>query len=335
MKKFLVELLRGICIIVFGFFLFFLGYIFLPNRVVELKESLDDTIPQEYSSMSSERKTYLLSFDDFILKSATTKTKNILQLIYSNPYKLDRIILDDIQEEVAKYNGKNLKLWYVYNMGVIGKVDEDVVCFDLSTLIISINLLNLADMCDYLLISHGDGDHLNPAVVKKVLNNGGVVVTQDETGILKENIQSLVPKILWENVYNLANKEQYKIDEISILGIKTMRRMDDQNDNTWFRVKIKDYNIVHTGDGVLDNYEDMDFLGEVDVLLSNVIVNPLSLEDVNAEYVIPLHMHELGHNREFLEENSYTSYFEVLDSYRGNLRSKVYPLVWGESIEIE
>lgn len=334
MKRFLKEVFKSIIILLLLFFLFFLGYIYEPKKILRVKESLDSSTPEEYSGMSSERKEVLLTFDNFILESSTKGAKKLIQLIYSNPYKLNRLVLKDIKKEIEEYEGEKLKIWYVYNMGVIAKYEENVLCFDLSTVIASSNLLKLSDTCKYLFISHGDGDHFSPRIVKRILENNGKVIIQDNTKIFEESIKILVLEDSWKNIYNLDNGKEYSIGNMTVLGIKTMHRMEKEKDNAWLGVRVGEYNIVHTGDGVLDSHTDANLFGDIDVLLTNVIVVPLSLKDIDANYVIPLHMHELGHNREFLEENSFGSYFKKLDSFEGDIRSKIYPLMWGESIEI-
>lgn len=335
MKKFLKNVLSSVLVLLFLFFLFFLAYIYVPRNVNDTKKSFLETSPEEYSSMSQLRKDVLFSFDNFVLQSSTSSAKKLIQLVYSSPYKLNKEILADIKEEVENYNGDRLKVWYVYNMGTIAKLKDKSICFDLSTVITSYNLLELSNVCDYLLLTHEDGDHFNPGVAKNVLEKGSRVIILDETGIFEKSIQSLVSENLWENIYNLDNKKRVEIGDLSVLGIKTMHRMDEKKDNSWLEVSLGGYNIVHTGDGVLDDYKEAQLLGKVDVLLANVIVYPISLKDIASDYVIPLHMHELGHDRSFLERNSYNSYLQELDRYDGTLESKIYPLLWGESLEIE
>jgi L-ascorbate metabolism protein UlaG (beta-lactamase superfamily) len=335
MKKLLKRTVQSISTILLLFILSYIGYVYNPKKVLDIKKSLDSTSLQDISSISGERKELLFSFDNFVLESSTKSSKKLVQLIYSNPYKLNRLVLRDIKNEVENYSGDNLKTWYVYNMGTISKYDDTVICFDLSTVVASSELLDLSTVCDYLLLSHGDGDHFSPRIVKNVLENEGRVIIQEETGVFEQSIKVLVGEELWANIYNLENRKSYEFGEIEILAIKTMHRMEREKDNSWLKVNLGEYNIVHTGDGVLDDYRDSEFLGDIDLLLANVIVVPLNLEDLNARYVIPLHMHELGHDRKFLEENSFRPYLDTLDNYEGEIVSKIYPLLWGESIEIE
>ncbi len=334
MKKFVKEILESIIVLLLLSGLLLLGYVYNPKKVLRIKENLDNSSPEEYSSMSLERQNLLSEFDDFILESSTKEAKKLIQLIYSNPYKLNRLVLNDIKKEVEGYSGELLEIWYVYNMGVVAKHKEDVICFDLSTVIASSNLLKLSDVCNYLFISHGDGDHFSSRVAKRILENNGKIIIQDDTGIFEESIKALVSEDYWENIYNLDSGKEYSIGNINVLGIKTMHRMQEEKDNAWLSVKVGKYNIVHTGDGVLDSHSDVNLLGNVDVLLANSIVVPLSLKDLNAKYIIPLHMHELGHDREFLKENSFSSYLEKLNGFEESIGSKIYPLVWGESIEV-
>ena len=100
-------------------------------------------------------------------------------------------------------------------------------------------------------------------------------------------------------------------------------------------ISIEGFNILHTGDGTLNDSKEWSEFGEIDLLLANTIIQPIDLRDSNARYIIPLHMHEIGHDKRFLEENSFNAYFTKLESFDGDINSRISPLVWGESTEIE
>ena len=219
-------------------------------------------------------------------------------------------------------------------MGVIAKSGESVICFDLSTPIPSIPLLQLSSVCNYLVISHGDGDHFSPFVVKNVLKNNGKVIFQDGEDILQETIEALVSDEEQEGIFNLNNETETVIDGISFYSLQTAHRGDEEKVNAWTSVKVNGFNIVHTGDGTLGDHTKWSSFGDIDVLLANSIIQSIDLKDANARYIVPLHLHELGHNRSFLEENCFTSYLNTLDTYEGDISSKIYLLLWGESIDI-
>lgn len=334
MKRFFKSILTNVLILVLMVVVVIVSLIYIPKDCKIWKEKIAKTSPEEYSVISNERKSILEDFDSFILDSATDNSKNMVQLAYSKPFKLNWYIQRDILEEVEEEISDNeLKIWYVYNMGIVAKTEDKVVCFDLSTVIPTPNLLKLSDICDYLVLSHGDGDHFSPLVVRRVLENNGKVIIQDESGIWENTIKALVTEDLYSNIFNLENEKDYTVGDISVYSLRTKHR-GEEKDNTWFSVKVDDFNIVHTGDGTLNDSKDWEKFGGIDLLLANTIVQPIDLRDSKARYIVPLHLHELGHNREFLEENSFTGYFKKLDNYDGNMSSEIYPLLWGESLTI-
>jgi len=336
MKKIFKGILESILIVVLLVGIVVICFLYIPQDSKDWSERISSTSPEEYSVMSEERKNILKEFDTFILNSASENYPSILKISFSKQFKLNWLLQKDtykeIQEEVKE---DSLKVWYVYNMGVITKTDDTVVCFDLSTVIPTPQLIDLAKTCDYLFLSHTDGDHLNALAVQEVLKNGGKVIMQDNMGIVGETIKSLTSEDQFENVSILESEKEYTIDGIKIYSIQTTHRGSQEQDNTWFSVTINGFNIVHTGDGTLNDSSEWSKFGDIDLLLTNTIIQPIDLRDSNARYIVPLHMHELGHNRSFLEENNFTSYFEKLENFEDTISSKIYPLLWGESISIQ
>lgn len=313
-----------------------IAFIYMPQDSKDWKEKISSTSPEEYSIMSEERKEILEEFDTFVLNSASESSPSIFKMAFSKQFKLNWLLQKDIYGEMQKEVEENsLRVWYVYNMGIIAKTDNTVVCFDLSTVIPTPQLIDLAKSCDYLFLSHTDGDHLNALAVREVLRSGGKVLMQNNTGIVGETLKSLVSESQLENVSILESEKEYLIDDIRIYSVQTTHRGSQEQGNTWFSVTVNDFNIVHTGDGTLEDSSEWSKFGNIDLLLANTIIQPIDLRDSNARYIIPLHMHEIGHNRSFLEENSFVSYFEKLDSFEDTVSSKIYPLLWGESISIQ
>jgi len=334
MKKVLKHIVVNVLILLFGLLIIFIALIFIPKDIKSRKAEIEESTPLAFSEMNVEREELLENFDEFILSTATQNSKNILQIVFNSGFKLNWLMQKDIYTEVEDYNDDSLKAWYVYNMGVITKTGDTTVCFDLATPIVSPSLLNLAETCDYLFISHGDGDHYKQSVVKRILENNGKVFIYDSTGIWEEMIKINVDEQFYNNLYSLENDTETQIDDLKIYTYRTSHRGEDK-DNAWFFVNVNGYNILHTGDGKVDDYRDWEMFEDIDLLLANVIVLPIDLKDIDTRYVIPLHMHEIAHNREFLEEATFTYYMSLLEEYEDMIDSKVYLLFWGESIEVE
>ncbi len=335
MKKILKGILESILIIILLAVIIVICFLYMPEDSKQWKEKISSTSPEEYSVMSEERKNILKEFDTFVLNSASESYPNILKISFSKQFKLNWLLQKDTYKEIQEEVKENsLKVWYVYNMGIIAKTDDTVICFDLSTVIPTPQLIDLAKTCNYLFLSHTDGDHLNALAVQEVLKNGGKVIMQDNIGIVGETIKSLTSEEQFENVSILESEKEYTINDIEIYSIQTTHRGSQEQDNTWFSVTVNGFNIVHTGDGTLNDSSEWSKFGDIDLLLANTIIQTIDLRDSDARYIIPLHLHELGHNRSFLEENCFTSYLEKLDSFEDTISSKIYLLLWGESIMI-
>ena len=335
MKKILKGILESILIIISLGIITVVAFVYMPQDSKDWKEKISSTSPEEYSVMNEERKNILEEFDTFVLDSASEESPNIFKISFSKQFKLNWNILKDVAEEVKEDTEEGrLKIWYVYNMGIVAKTNSTVVCFDLSTVIPSPQLIDLARSCNYLFLSHTDGDHLNALAVREILKNGGIVVMQDNMGIVGETLKSLVSKDQFENVLILESEKEYLIGDIKIYSVQTTHRGSQEQSNTWFSVTVNGFNIVHTGDGTLNDSSEWSKFGNIDLLLANTIVQPIDLRDSNAGYIIPLHMHELSHEKSFLEENSFASYFEKLENFEDTISSQIYPLMWGESILI-
>ena len=82
----------------------------------------------------------------------------------------------------------------------------------------------------------------------------------------------------------------------------------------------------------MDFRKPWDEESDVDVFLATY-----DLRDGNARYIIPLHLHEVGHDRSFLERVSYMNYLDRSEEIQEELdrvgRSlKIVLMMWGEHL---
>ncbi|MCJ7571484.1 MAG: hypothetical protein MUO82_06365 [Candidatus Thermoplasmatota archaeon] len=112
----------------------------------------------------------------------------------------------------------------------------------------------------------------------------------------------------------------------------------------WYYVNVSGFGLLHTGDGFLyDNVPDFS-VKRVDVLIipyhDGLTCEALYKMIPNAQVMLPLHLHELGH-----AEMGLCMFKNALDQYDHgylrltfvypNLTSMRYvPMIWGESLEI-
>jgi hypothetical protein len=151
-----------------------------------LNDKINSIPPQD---SSSKRIELLKEIDDFAKSSIDKNTFS------PKIYSLVKVRLDQALKEIpnTKVSKGNVKIWYIYNMGVIAKSEDKTIAFDLSSTDVYSNMADFTKYIDVLLITHPHGDHLSLPVVKEALKNGVTVIVPgdkvlfDETGQLIKN----------------------------------------------------------------------------------------------------------------------------------------------------
>ena len=131
--------------------------------VKQLDSEIQSTSPE---NTSETRLAVLSDFDEFIktkFKDLTTPQgyQEVYMLLKT---RIDRAIIEINETSVPP---GELKLWYIYNMGVIAKTSNATIGFDLAGTYIYPSLADLSGYVDVLLISHTHGDHFNKNVIMK------------------------------------------------------------------------------------------------------------------------------------------------------------------------
>lgn len=248
-------------------------------------------------------------------------------------------ILNEMDEEVPP---GEVRIWYVYNMGIIAKSSNCTVGFDLAGTYIDPSIVLLAKKLDVLIISHSHGDHFDQAVVKEAIRNNATVIfpgenvviekmngmfgtvpfiNRDENGINPANAIEQVYGINAQDITPLKSGETIDINGISITAFSAKHYIPEipisEDDDplfrnssvSWFYVNISGKTILHTGDGfVLEDYE-VGADKQVDMMAIHYqderSIEPYYEKIPNLKLIVPLHLHEFGHGMKIAEYGLY------------------------------
>ncbi|RJR25764.1 MBL fold metallo-hydrolase [Candidatus Microgenomates bacterium] len=312
---------------------------YIPKEVHEFASRLNQTSPEGIIGLSDKRKNLLLEFDDFFLNHDLPRVRDqylTFEFPYLYQYKLLNIKLDKILEEISSVSikDKQLKLWYVYNMGVVVKSKDKTLCFDLSAVVPNKKMSEIAQHCDLLFISHEDGDHYSNPVIKSALNAGRtVIVGKDEIGYLEQKTRQLSKK---GQVVSVAHKQSMDISGIRVKAFATTHRGSRGKANFWFLVEAEGRKILHTGDGLIDDKNTE--VGKVDVVLMNEYLPLEYFYWLPVDTIIPLHLHEMAHSKSFYLQANYGEYLKKYEEHTKKVpdagKMKHILLFWGESLDI-
>jgi len=356
-----------LAIILIGGFLV-LGFPTLKNKLF-YKSGLVSrdifTLSNKINSISPEdispRRTDLLKEIDNFAKDSVSGTR-----FSSNIYSLIKIRLDQALKEIpqTKIPQGKVKIWYLYNMGIVAKSDNKTIAFDLASTDIYSNLADFTKYIDILFISHPHGDHLDLSVVKQALKNGVTVIIPgdkvifDETGQLikdpqGEDLVSFIKRrnnIDSENLISLKPQEKIIIRGVEITAYPSnhtyIPTSNEDPDSIapfpldWYYVNLSGVSILHMGDGTDKFNYQPDFTNQIiDVFITHNTdskTNDSLIKLVpQAKTILPLHVWELNHGSGII---NYMNYQTTLDDYsKGYYKNpsgkiKFIPLIWGESL---
>jgi L-ascorbate metabolism protein UlaG (beta-lactamase superfamily) len=339
-----------------------------PSVDVKLLDSqIQNTNPE---NTSETRLSVLRDFDEFIkakFKDMTTPQG------YQEVYMLLKIRIDRVIKEINKTSVPpgELKLWYIYNMGIIAKTSNATIGFDLAGTYVYPSLADLGGCVDLLLFSHVHGDHFDKNVLMKAEEHGATILVPD--GKVRVDHSGGIPFIVKDphgmnmldalqqigidtsGLTPIEPNETISVKGVSVTAFSGEHRSPNENNIVddiydtpvdWYYVNMSGFGLLHTGDGFLfDNIPDFS-AKHVDVYVIHY-TDGLTCEMFykmvpNALMMIPLHLHELGHGRGIID---YAMFKNALDQYdHGYLTlnfvqpnptpMRYVPMIWGESLEL-
>jgi len=324
-KKILKETVKALLWIVLFAVVGLVVFLYNPKSVTTLNRDINSSSP--YDTGGSRQELYE-RFDSFILDQATS-TPFVGWFVVSKGRKLFELRSKGIVDEIASTvvpEGK-IKVWYIYNMGVVAKTSKHIIAFDIAAPYLSFSFRGIGDLADIILTSHVHGDHYDTWVLK----NGKNLVFPAGTYLAKSYKN--------KNLYELESGKKVNIDGASVTAFQTDHRRDQNFDFAvaWYLVEVDGFKLVHTGDGFnFKNMKERDFLytQDIDILFANNQTAPFNIRDLSPKVVIPLHMHEIMHTKGYLETDGFGDVMSSFAKEAGSLKGITpYLLFWGESIE--
>ena len=319
-----------------------------------------NSIPAENTSL--QRVELLIQIDDFVKGSVSGNGFS------SRIYSLIKVRLDQALKEISqtKVPKGNVKIWYIYNMGVIAKSEDKTIAFDLAGDYVYSNMADFTKYIDILVISHFHGDHINRSVFKEALKNGVTVIIPGDKVLFKgnefvrdpegEDAVSLIKRrngIDSDNFISIKPQEKTIIKgiEITAYPAKHIHNPDEEDSFidtpvNWYYVNLSGFIILHMGDGTSFDYQP-DFTNKnIDVFITHsTTLDPLANDTLmklvpNPGVIIPLHVLELGHGPSIVNgsQEQCMTYQSILDNYSNGYykgidgNTRFIPMIWGERV---
>jgi len=320
-------------------------------------EALDKRIAS--TPIGDERRQLLLDFDDFIADNIPTPVKT-----KTDATSLLETRTRHVAEEISsiKVAEGEIRLWYIYNMGVVIKTYNATIGIDVAGTYEAPAIEDVGRLLDLLIITHPHGDHLDAKVAAAAAKAGAKIVIADEkakivysptTSIIRDPEGTKLTTLLAGSElasHALIGVEPWStmaIDGVKITAIPATHTSTDLDVPVdWLYIEASGFGILHTGDGCFPD-ERPDLAGKrVDLYLIHY-VDEVFAEDYyelapQSRVMVPLHLHELGHGEDI---TSYAMYANALEQEKnGRLWLEhvtpqdtgidYTPMIWGESMRL-
>ena len=326
MKKKLLQLVFGVLVGLGGFW----WYKQVPQTVIDMNAQIEAFSPND---LTEERKDLLMDFDIFVMPILRGKPKiklEMLRFLVNKQRKLlDLRTIGAIKKiKETKVEAGRIRIWHLYNMGIVAKTENKVVAFDLARVPFSKTYGELIEMIDVLITSHLHGDHFDSNMLGQMAEQGKALIFSEGGGKTDKAIE-------------LKSGETIDIDGIKVTAYQTDHRGDGNFyfPCGWFWVEVDGFNLLHTGDGLrFKNEKEAGKIrnrDDLDILLANIMIDPFNIRDLKPRVVVPLHLYELMHGGDWVEENGFDDVVEKYESKSEALRGIGRQLlIWGESFEL-
>lgn len=338
-------------------FLFLVGWYFTPpsEEVIKFSNKIDQYQPE---ALNEEREDLLLEFDNFAFDHFPILDDNnplfAYAYLFSDLRKFYKLRFDKLHTEIknTQVPDGQIKLWYVYNMGVTAKTKNLTIGFDLANKWINPDIPKLADQLDILIISHPHQDHYDSSLVKRALNRGVAVVLP--SGKVKEEWRKPIHsdpkgkelKEIFGNSEHLISMDEDETKVVKQAKITALAAEHGKGElpvpTRWFLVEVDGFSILHTDDAELINREEAfkKIPQGIDIFLMDIRA-PNRLPEISflkPKIIIPLHHWEIFHGKP--NTVKYDASFRKILSFKDEVHqqiptSKVIPLIWGENISLK
>jgi len=349
-KKILV---LGIFILLF---LFLVIWYFAPpsEEVRNFSSKIDHYQPE---ILIKEREDLLLEFDNFAFDHFPILDDDhplfVYSYLFSDLHKFYKLRFDKLYAEIknTQVPDGQIKLWYVYNMGIVAKTKNLTIGFDLAHRWINCDIPKLADQLDILIISHPHEDHYDSSLVERALKRGVSVVLpsgkvkQEWRKPIRSDPKGKELKEIFGDSENLISMDEDETKVIKQAKITAFAAEHGKGGGEisvptrWFLVEVNGFTILHTDDAeLIDSEAIKKTLQGIDIFLMDIRA-PNRLHDISflkPKIIIPLHHWEIFHGKpSTANEGDFRKILSFKDEvHQQNPTAKVIPLIWGESISL-
>ena len=326
MKKKLLRLVFWVLVGVVGF----CWYKQTPRAVTNMNARIEASDPND---LTEERKSFLADFDTFVMPILPGRPKIKLELVrflFNKQRKLSDLRTSEAIREIKemKIEEGKIRIWHLYNMGIVAKTENKTVAFDMARLPFSKTYGDLVEEIDVLITSHLHSDHFDSNLLEQMAEQNKALIFLEGGGKTDKAIE-------------IKSGEMIDIDGIKITAYQTDHRGDDNFyfPCGWFWVEVDGFNLLHTGDGL--RFKNEKEAGKVysrrdlDILLVNIMIEPFNIRGLKPRVVVPLHLYELMHGGDFVTESGFD---DVIKKYENKSEALTgidrRLLIWGESFEL-
>ena len=314
-------------ILIFGVVIAVL-YFFVPSPVKNLNQRINQS---DTSKSDVARLNLLKEYDDFLGRKLPEKNPALYFYWYSNQRKISDLRIKKAIEEIkkTKVNSDEIRIWSLLNMGVVIKTNGKTIAIDTANLPFSQAHSELIDMVDIFIITHMDGDHYDPTLLKKALSKNKKVIFLDGIPLLGDVGSNIA----------VAGGESKDVVGIKVTAYQTDHRGDGNYNEpcAWFIIEVNDFKLLHTGDGRefknKNEQEKVYSMKDFDILLANNQLHPYNVRDLNPRVLVPIHLFKFMSGEDLYQESTIETVSGMYEKYRKDIASvgKIYYLLPGEN----
>lgn len=301
--KYIVDLsVIGALVIAFLYFQYY-----TPRSAVKLSRKIDQT---EAGSADSTRMNLSKEYTSYLAKWLPRNPDTIPTIghyyIGQQRKFLDIRVKQAISEiKNAPVSESGVRVWSLLNMGAVIKSSKAVISIDVANIpFVSNSQDELAEVSDILLVTHADSDHFDQKLLKSALSNNKKIVFPKGIYFEKTGENS-------QNIFELESGTRTKIGNIFITAFQTDHRGDGDfnNPSCWYLIEADGVVILHSGDGLAfkspTESESLRNRKDIDIMLSNVMLDAKNIEAINPKIAVPLHLFKYIHGREQLLDSTF------------------------------
>lgn len=317
-------------ILIFGTVII-LSYFYIPSSVKKLNEKINQSSP---TNLGTARLNLFKEYGNFLGRNLPENNPALYFYWYSNQRKISDLRIKKAIEEIknTKINPNEIKIWSLLNMGVVIKTSGKTIAIDTANLPFSQAHNELVDIVDAFVVTHMDGDHYDPTLLKKALSRNKKVIFLDGIPLLGGSSNNIA----------VASGTSENVGEVIITAYQTDHRGDGNFNEpcAWFIIEVDGFKLLHTGDGRdFKNKEESQkvyAMKDFDILLGNSNTNstlhPYNIRDLKPKVLIPLHLFKFMSGNDLYQESTIEAVSKKYEQYAKDLQDmeKIY-LLPGES----